>query len=152
MPLPVLADVGGGERAQRCDRASRIAQVLQESVHQTSGVTPSPVFGPRSDVRHDYPAISFGVVGNTDDVSVSAEFEAAIGGVFHDDEERLGRRSVGDLGNFGRRRVIRRFNQVRSHGAETVVHTRFFPVYSPRVIAGERLVDKAGAMLKDKTP
>ena len=152
MPFGVLADVVGGERAQRCDRASRVAQVLQEPIHETSGITPSPILGPCSDVRHDHQAIAFGVVGNTDDVAVSAEFEAAISGVFHDDKERFGRRHTGALGSFDRSRLIRRFNRVRFHGAETVVQTTLFPVYSPWVIAEKRRVDKAEPMLKDKTP
>lgn len=149
MPFRVLADVVGGERAQRCDPASRIAQVLQESIHQTSGVTPSPVLGPRSDVTHGHEAIMFGVLGDADCVAVSAEFEAAISDVLHNDERRLADRRNRGFGKFGRQHLVRRFIQVRSHSAETVLQTGFFPIYSQRVIAEEPLVDKAGAMLKD---
>jgi hypothetical protein len=130
VPFWVLANVVGGEGTQRRDRSPRIAQVLQESVHETSGVSLSPVLGPCSDVRHDHQATSFGVLGHADDVAVSAKFEASISGVLDDDEQRHECRYTSDLGKFGHQCLVRRFGQVRSHGAETVVH-------------------KARAMLKD---
>ena len=149
MPFGVLADVVGGEWTQRCDCSPRIAHVLQESVHETSGVSLFPVLGLCSDVTHDHLAITFGVAGRADDFAISAKFEAAISDVLHNDERRLDDRHIRGFGKFCRQHLVRRFIQVRSHGAETVLQICFFPIYSQMVIAEEPLVDKAGAMLKD---